>query len=284
MNYKAELHDKAHRVKSILGSLEWLIHSPVKDGLWVLNYHGTPEVMMEEFKEQFFWLKKYYRIISPDTFSEMMSGNTAIKGRNLLFTFDDGLKNNLHVAKFLNSQQVSAYFFVVPAFIDCPESEQAAYYSAHIRPNPSPATHPAIEDQMSMSKSDLLFLQSMGHRVEAHTYTHTLVAATSTAENSTREIVAVKQYLLDAGFSPVDSFCSINNSLESVGAREKKLIADHYAYHFTTLPGNNIDNPDPLFIKRINVEVHWLKGAMQYALGTWDLKRWESRINQYRIL
>lgn len=264
--------------------MEWMLHRPAKDGLWVLNYHGTPASMMEDFKRQFSWLEKHYRIISPDTFSEMIQGTRPISGRNLLFTFDDGLKNNLHVAKFLNSRKVSAYFFVVPAFIDCPLNEQSSYYAEHIRPNPSPQTHPEAEDQMSMNRNDLLFLQSLGHRVEAHTYTHTLVASASNEENSRKEIVEVKNYLLQSGFTPVNSFCSINNSLESVGPREKKLIVQHYGFHFTTLPGNNLHKPNPYFIKRINVEVHWLQGAMQYALGSWDLKRWEPRINQYNSL
>jgi hypothetical protein len=72
----------------------------------------------------------------------------------------------------------------------------------------------------------------------------------------------------------ITSYCSINNTLESTGPKEKKLIAENYTYHFTTFPGSNIHPKDPLFIKRRNIECFWLKGAMYYALGNWDLRRW----------
>jgi len=284
MNYNPKIHDKAHLVKSLFGTIEWLMHRPAKKGLWVLNYHGTPLSMMDEFKAQYNWLKRYYSFVSPNEFEAMMNGSKAISGRQLLLTFDDGLKNNLHVARFLHQEGVAAYFFVVPAFIDCPVGEQAAYYATHIRPNPPAATHPEVEDCLAMSREDLLQLQTMGHRIAAHTYTHSLVAAKSNEEKSRREVVEVKNYLRTIGIERVSSFCSINNSLESVGPREKKLIAENYQYHFTTLPGNNALDANPLFIKRMNVEVHWLKGAMQYALGSWDLKRWKARIQQYEAI
>jgi hypothetical protein len=284
MRYNPQFHDKAHFVKALLGKLEWIFHRPPANGLWVLNYHGTPLSMMEEFKAQFNWLKRYYSFVSPDDFEGMMSGTKPISGRQLLLTFDDGLKNNLHVARFLHQQGVAAYFFVVPAFIDCPIEEQANYYATYIRPNPPAATHPEAEDCLAMSREDLLQLQTMGHRIAAHTYTHSLVAAESNEGKSRREVAEVKNYLGTIGIEKVSSFCSINNSLESVGALEKKLIAENYQYHFTTLPGNNAAHPDPLFIKRMNVEVHWLKGAMQYALGSWDLKRWESKLQQYEAI
>ena len=281
MQFNPQFRDKAHLIKSVLGKLEWLMHRPDGNGLWVLNYHGTPLPMMDDFKQQFSWLKENYSFVSPAEFEEMISGKKNISGRNLLLTFDDGLKNNLHVAKFLHEQGVAAYFFVVPAFIDCPQAEQANYYATYIRPNPPAATHPTQEDQLCMNKADLLHLQSLGHTISAHTYTHSLIAANSNEQKSRREVIEVKDYLLSIGIKKVDSFCSINNSLESVGALEKKLIAENYSFHFTTLPGNNAIQLNPLFIKRMNVEVHWLKGAMQYAMGSWDLKRWGDRIIQY---
>lgn len=128
----------------------------------------------------------------------------------------------------------------------------------------------------------LIFIKEKG--VGAHTRTHTLVAADSTPENSENEILTSKKIIEDKLDISVDSFCSINDTLLSVGKKEKTLIEKNYSFHFTTLPGYNREKKDAHFIKRRNVECFWPSGAFYYALGRSDLKRWEKKITLYENL
>jgi hypothetical protein len=127
-------------------------------------------------------------------------------------------------------------------------------------------------------------LMVQGHRIGSHTLSHTLVASTASIEKSILEIKNSKEQILlqlDDISPEIDSFCSINNTLESIGAKELELIKDQYLYHFTTIPGANLPSSNPLYIKRCNIESHWLPGAVMYALGKWDLRRWKKADETY---
>jgi hypothetical protein len=81
---------------------------------------------------------------------------------------------------------------------------------------------------------------------------------------------------------PITSFCSVNNSLISVNDFAKKIIEENYQYHFTTIAGSNNENPDTQFIKRINVECFWMKGAIKFSIGGVNLKRSLNNIIAYK--
>ena len=270
--------------KSIFGRIEKNLNGLNYDDneLIVVNYHSTPKKFIHNFESQIISLKKMFHILNPDQLDNYYSGKKPKQDKNyLLITFDDGLKNNLFAAEVLEKHHLRAFFFIVPKFVDTASNEQKNYYIKNIRPVINTNIDNEEADFTALSWSEIGTLVGKGHAVGSHTYTHTLVAQQSDWNNSEFEIVESKRYLAKKLGISIESFCSINNSLLSVHEKEKKLISENYHYHFTTLPGLNAEGRNPLFIKRRNIESHWLKGAVYYALGKSDLPRWKNRIKQY---
>lgn len=286
MLYNPQIHSLSLLAKSFLGRMEKLRGglSYPNNELLVLNYHSTPKKYLHCLKAQLRFLTKHFSLIAPADLGAYFAGTLQTSKCKVLLTFDDGLKNNLYAVQELNDHGLKAFFFVVPAFIDTPVAAQKDYYVKHIRPRINPLIDSAPEDFEAMAWDDLKHLASHGHCIGAHTLTHTLIARASNPDNSRLEIAGCKTRMEQSLGLPVNSFCSINDTLLSVGAAEKELIARHYQYHFTTIPGSNADPKDPLFIKRRNVECYWPTGAYLYALGKADLKRWRTRLAQYAAL
>jgi len=255
-----------------------------KNELLVVNFHSTPKKFIPHFKEQVAFLKRQFHIIAPSALIDYYNGSLRPEKCSLLFTFDDGLKNNLYAADVLNQNGVKALFFVVPGFIDTSVNEQKRFYLQNIRPHIDPAIDGEPEDLTAISWQELKVLRAAGHEIGAHTLTHTLLARNSSLQNSENEILVCKTRIETELNCKVDAFCSINNTLESTGKKEKELIEKNYAFHFTTLPGYNAPDPNRHFIKRRNVECFWPKGAFYYALGRSDLRRWMHKIETYQNL
>jgi hypothetical protein len=280
------IHPRNHLFKNILGKIEYASSrlNLKKNELYVVNYHGTQKKFLPNFKEQLLFFKKQFKIISPTQLKAFYSGHLGAAGPFLLLTFDDGIKNNLFAATILNELQLHAFFFIVPKFINTPPELQKEYFTTNIRPDINPHIDSETEDFQSFSWADIATLMAQGHGIGSHTLSHTLVASTASIEKSILEISSSRERILlelDDLSPEIDSFCSINNTLESIGEKEMKLIRDQYRYHFTTIPGVNLPSSSPLYIKRCNIESYWLPGAVKYALGKWDLKRWKKADETY---
>ena len=278
LNFK--IHTLTHIVKTILGNIEYLFTSLNlnKNELYVVNYHGTQKIFMANLKKQIVFFKKHFTIISPSEIEKFYTNKLPKTDKPyLLITFDDGIKNNMYAEEVLNESAIKALFFIVPRFINAPIENQKEYFLKNIRPEINPHIDSIIEDFQALSWNDIQNVLKKGHSVGSHTYTHTLVSKNSTFENSNYEIVKSKLIIEKHIHSHLNSFCSINNTLESVGETELSLIKKYYQFHFTTIPGPNFSDSDPYFIKRVNIESFWLSGAVKYALGKWNLKRWKTK-------
>ena len=290
MKINNKIHNRNHILKSLLGNTEYLLTklNLDKEELIVVNYHGTPKKFISNFRNQLNFFQKVFSIISPEQLNDFFEGKlNEVKKPKLLLTFDDGIKNNLLAAEVLKEFNIKAYFFVVPDFIDTVVEKQRTYFITNIRPAINSNIDYEVEDFTSMSWIDLRKLQEEGHSIGSHTQTHKLVAKTSTLENSNVEIKDSRENIakqLQISLHSISSFCSINNTLESISKKEIIVVKENYQYHFTTIPGPNYSNSNKFFIKRANIESHWLLGAVKYAVGKWDLKRWTALEKAYSEL
>ncbi len=281
MKVNLKLHTISHIIKSILGSLEFIISKQVScNALYVVNFHGTELKFIENFEKQIRFLKSNFNIITPNQVEHFYSNK--LNNNNhpfLLITFDDGIKNNIHAIDILNKHEIKALFFIVPNFIDCPIKEQKQFFIKNIRNNINQSIFTDVEDFISLTWEDLDKIVRSGHKIGSHTLTHTIIANESTIENSKNEIIKSKLVISEKLGINIDSFCSTNNTIESVEKKELDLIMNNYNYHFTTLPGANYQTDSKYFIKRSNIESFWLLGAVKYSLGNVDLRRWRKKKN-----
>lgn len=275
-----KIHSKAHLLKAIIGNTLACFAKGDTDQLIVLNYHGTQKKYLSNFKAQIAYLKQHYDIISPAQFQTLMRLKQAVKGKKLLITFDDGIKNNQYAAEILEQEGLSAYFFVVPGFIDTPFKEQEEFFIKNIRPVINPEIDVEEEDFTALSWNDLKTL-SAKHAIGCHTSTHTMVKDVLNQEQLREELLASKEAIEKQLTLPVNTFCSINNTLLTIGKAERKTVEENYSFHFTTFGGNNA-LPEPYLVKRVNIEAHWLPGAFKFALSSFELNRWKKTISLYQ--
>lgn len=254
-------------IKKIIGLLEriLLLFVPFRKGLYVVNYHGTPGSVMHLFEQHLIFYQKHFQLIGPDTFEEICAGQGQ-KSRKplLLLTFDDGMKNNIGILELLARQNILAYFFVIPDYIDAKDKEK--YLSEIIRPGFANKLEKFPEDFLPMAWGDLEKLYKIGHRVGSHTMSHTLRREDDAAKSEV-EIIESKKVIEQKLNTAIPYFCSINNTALSVGKVQEEMINSTYKFHFTTYYGLNKPVADPKRIQRINVESYWSVGEICYSLG-----------------
>lgn len=89
--------------------------------LRILMFHGIGGTLYPEaaFAEQMAWLKRHFEVLSfRDAFERHARGD-AFTGREVVLTFDDGLRNNARLAApVLTRLEVPATFFVCPGLIE----------------------------------------------------------------------------------------------------------------------------------------------------------------------
>jgi peptidoglycan/xylan/chitin deacetylase (PgdA/CDA1 family) len=287
MKYNPKIHKLNHVCKSIIGYFEKFICGITysNNELIVLNYHSTPKKFNANFEKQVLYLKDRFNIISPADLDRYYFDSSWKSDKPaLIFSFDDGLKNNLNAVSVLEKYNIKALFFLVPNFINSEKNNQKEFYITNIRPVINKEIDSEPDDFTALSWPDLKLLISKDHVVGAHTLSHNLIAQNSTLQNSTVEIVNCKSVIEKALGIKINSFCSINNTALSVAKKEKILIEENYKYHFTTFPGFNAKRKNSMLIKRRNVESYWLMGVFYFALGKMDLYRWNKKINTYKDL
>lgn len=282
MRYDKRIHPTSHIAKAFLGNFAAPFSSKEKNRLMVLNYHGTQKKFLPNFVAQLDYYSKHFDIISTDEFEKYALGHLELRGQKLLLTFDDGIKNNLYAIEELNRRNIKAYFFVVPGFVECKEEAQREFFIKNIRPIINSSIDCEEKDFQSMSWQDINQI-SEKHTIGSHTYSHTLTADENSEDVLRQEIVEAKTVIEKNIGKKINTFCSINNTLLSVNAEAKKLIESNYDLHFTTFGGVN-QTINAMRIERINVESHWLLGAVKFALSSLETKRWKEKIEKYNHL
>lgn len=246
----------------------------------MLNLHGTPKKFIKDFEAQLDFLQNHFEIISPNRFFALLNKNEKTNGNKLLLTFDDGLKNNLHVLEVLNRKKLSAVLFIVPEFIDSNKPKE--FYLKNIRPTINPHIDTESEDFTPLSWEDLKTI-STNHFIGSHSLSHTMLKSHHDSNFLDLEIEGSKKIIEEKLSITCESFCSINNSLSSLNSSSKALIKKHYTYHFTTIAGCNYLS-GPQFIKRINIESFWTIGAIKFSIGTINMNRNLKKISEFESI
>lgn len=265
-------------IKATLGTLEWTVSRPHyrNDELLVMCYHSVPKAFSKAFKEQLqLLLKAGFTFLSPSDLKNYFAGELS-DGPYVLLTFDDGLRNNFEVAQSLEELGAGAFFFIVPEFTGLESDLHPRYYSEVIRPIVDTTIEP-IEEQHAMTWQQLIQLLDHGHCVGAHSFTHAMTAENDDPKTLHREVVEAKQVLEERLHTNIESFCSINQTDQSVNAQADALIRENYEYHFTTYPGTNTPETDPHRIYRRNAEAYWTQAEVKFALGKWMPALWARR-------
>lgn len=269
-------------VKSFLGQAEYSLRSwnYASDELLVLCMHSTPRERASQFSDLLDFLLANFCVLNPDQLDDYFTGKLNA-GPYILFTFDDGLKNNMLAADMLEARKARGIFFIVPDFIEASNPQE--YYRRHIRQIIDTKVDHEPEDFTPMNLSELNELKTRGHFIESHTMSH-LLRSNSDDDEIEREVIQSKRWIEKNFGNAARMFCSPIQTNFSVNANAKRLIETEYDFHFTTFPGLHTGNRNPRLVFRRNIEVHWTLGQIKYALGKADLSRWKDEIARFQRL
>ncbi len=275
------MYNRSHQLKAAAGRMLRLIEGrPHAAGdLLVFNLHSTPERWMPKFDRWLRDLKRDYTLYEPDVFETFYGDKGALPypaKPGAVFTFDDGLRNNRHALEVLEQHGARGLLFVVPDFYRSPRSEQEAYYRQHIRQQPHAGLDGGDEEVQALSAEELRNWAARGHTIGAHSFSHTMRADDSDDKLEKETIGAIEAIEEDTGVRPVH-FCAPFDSLFSTSERHMELLKPHIRFFHSTFPGSNSDQPNPLFIRRVNMELFWKAGAIDFACSRFEWKRWSAQ-------
>ena len=269
-------------VKELLGAAEYTFRpwNYAADELIVLCMHSTTLDRTQSFERLLDFIFSHFKALDPNFIEEYFAGKLQ-DGPYVLFTFDDGLKNNLTAAELLEKRNARAIFFVVPDFIEAEDGER--YYRQYIRQRIDEEVDHEREDFTPLTYAELKVLKERGHCVESHTMSHRL-RATDSQEDVERELMLSKITIEKKLGTKPTMFCSPVQTNLSVSAMAKRRIKEEYNFHFTTFPALHSSMKNPHMIFRRNIEVHWPISQIKYSLGKADLARWKDEISRFQQL
>lgn len=170
-----------HRINDYLRDDE-LRYIPHKGGILDID---LMKVSKDNFYKQMAYLKK-------KNYKTTTTLNKAKK--QIMITFDDGYQDNLEAVKILNEFNFKGIFYLVTNYIMTNKTMPLNEGDL-------------LEENLFLSKEDLLFLLKSGHLIGAHTKSHTWLDESLTKEEVTSEVVGSKDFLEETFKIKVKSFC-----------------------------------------------------------------------------
>jgi peptidoglycan/xylan/chitin deacetylase (PgdA/CDA1 family) len=218
--------------------------------LRIVAYHDIPPEKEGAFFDQLKFLQEGWNIISPDIFEKMVTGKTPIKGRNLLFTFDDGFYSNYVIAeKYLNPMGVKAIFFVISDFVKIQDFSKARKFIAK---NIMLSTD--LDDIpkhcRNMQWQDLDTLLQQGHTIGCHTKSHARLSNITSSKELKYEILSCSSEILDNLDVKVRHFAYPFGDSSSFSKEACKIANNHFSFVYSGVRGENRENSKATIVFR----------------------------------
>jgi len=217
--------------------------------LRVLTYHDVASTDEKLFASQLKWLGRRWRFLKPKEFSEIISGNAALKEDSLLLTFDDGFASNRKIAeRILEPLNINAIFFVVSEFVSLENSKEVnSFIARNFFPEKTLQNIP--NNLSNMGWSDLEYLLEQGHHIGAHTANHHKLSEL-TEEDLYDEIVTSADKLEKRLGINLEHFAYSFGNLESFSPTALQIAKKRFKYIYTGFRGDNSKNVPLWAIRR----------------------------------
>jgi len=214
-------------------------------GTRVLLYHQTTKkihdpqllaVSPANFRKHLKFLKRNYRIISPDEFEASINSGKAINN-SVLVTFDDGYADNLsETVPILEDENTPAIFFV---------ATRTAYA--------------LTANQISkLSRSKVV-------TIGGHTHTHPNLASLPN-DSQVEEIAINKRILEKACGYKIKFFAYPFGGIDNFTVLSREIVSKYYRLAFTALPGIANNHFNRWELPRINIR-NWTVEKLESVLS-----------------
>lgn len=205
-----------------------------KKPLRVLIFHGVND--LSKFTKLINHLIRYWNIISPNDFFNLLDNNKEVSKPSLLITFDDGFKNNLEIVPILDNFSIKALFFVCPALVEL-ESNNLLFPLLLKKLFRIECTNEEIK---LLNWDDLRLLQSKGHSIGNHSSFHYQVNKLST--NELKDDINLSKNLFQKNLNQNKSFESFSypfGGINHINISSLNYLSKSFNYIFSGIRGNN---------------------------------------------
>lgn len=206
--------------------------------LRVIIYHDITLEQEIKFREQLIRLTRYWKILTPTEFEEIMIGKSLLTKNSLLITFDDGFYSARRIAEScLNPLKIKAIFFVIKNFIYLQENRAIQEF---IKNNLLLSQDLKISSNgvKNMTENDIIFLLKTGHTVGAHTASHARLS-NLIEPNLTDEIIKSADDLESSLQCRLTHFAYTFGDIDSFSGQALGIASSRFSFIHSGLSGNN---------------------------------------------
>ena len=225
----------------ILILLNYLSHYFInkKNFVRILNYHNIPKEFSNNFEKQIVFLKKNYNILTPSDFEKIIIKKKC-KGKNILFTFDDGYKSIKNKAfSILDKHKIKSIFFVIYDFSKLTNTHEAKWFiKEKIFPNHKDYN---LDNDSNLNIRDIKELISSGHSIGYHTKSHFDLGLTNDEKLLKNEISDnLANFEQDLGGYIIKHFAFPIGSPQNINNLSYKIASLKYNYLYSGVRGDNL--------------------------------------------
>ncbi len=252
--------------------------------LRVLMFHYITNAQFSKFENLIFYLKKNFKILSPNEFEDIILGKKKILEDSILLSFDDGYKSQFNVTKkILNKYKIKALFFITLNFIKMRSKKDTKKF---LQNNLRVVTDykKNFEYVKNMNESDVKNLLKKGHKIGAHTINHSDLPNISSISQKKEIILFKKNFVKQFKNRKVDHFAFTFGGIKNIDFNSLKISLKNYSFVHTGIRGNN-NNYNSKLIFRDNCDLHLsLKEISFFLNGFGDYYYFFKRLSLIKIL
>jgi len=219
------------------------------DMLRIIMFHDTPKNEHVIYERQIKYLiSTGWKILDPRKFIKDKINKKNFLGKNIVITFDDGLKSNKELAERLKIKfGIKSIFFVPYLFIKMKKTNEIKKFCLDkLKINKKKYY------KLNLNLNDLKNLINNGHVVGSHTISHFNLKKINNLKVLNNEIVGSKKLLTKLLKKKINTFAFTYGTLKDISQDSINISLKNYDLIFSGIRGNNIKNSKILFRDEIN--------------------------------
>tara|TARA_Y100000816_G_C26108452_1_gene590291 strand:- start:2486 stop:3340 length:855 start_codon:yes stop_codon:yes gene_type:complete len=200
--------------------------------------HEVKNCDFENFEKNINYILQNSNVLKPKDFFTNLKNNN-FKGKNTMFSFDDGLLSSYQFAKeILSKYNIKAMFFIPTAILDIEkEDDMKKFVIRNIHYGKVPSKDFSKDEFLLMNKKHLVDLSSEGHLIFPHTKNHIFIKDITNQSLVEKELIRPQKTIEEITGNLLKAFAFPVGTERQVSKYAYDRIKENYDYCFTAFSG-----------------------------------------------